>query len=110
MTPSYKTYHQSSELDYSAHLQPLYKEDSFLNWMKDLWLQTQWKRPWQNWVRSLGQMWGSTLPMATQMEESTPVSLGSSKVDVLHFFFDMSLGSKVFFWETENREGQNSCL
>ena len=78
-TPSYKTYLQNSELDYSAPLQPLYEEDSFLNRTKDLWLQAQWKRPWQNWVRSLGQTWGTTPPMATRMEGSIPALQDNSE-------------------------------
>jgi hypothetical protein len=70
-TFSSKTYPQVLELDSLAPLPQLSIDDSFQNRTKDLWLQAQWKRLWQNWVRSLGQMWGTTPPMATQMEEST---------------------------------------
>jgi hypothetical protein len=78
-THSCKTYPQNSEPDCLEHSPPLYADASFLNWTKDLWLLAQWKRPWQNWVRSLGQTWGSTLHMATRMEDSIPALLDNSE-------------------------------
>ncbi len=42
------------------HLQLPSEEDSFLNQTKRAWSLQQSKRPWQNWVRSLGQTWGTT--------------------------------------------------
>jgi hypothetical protein len=35
-------------------------DDNFLAQTNSAWLHQQSKRPWQNWVRSLGQMWGTT--------------------------------------------------
>jgi hypothetical protein len=48
------------------------KEDNFLTWTKKIWWQEQCKRPWQNWVRSLGQMWGTTPHMVWDLMDSTP--------------------------------------
>jgi hypothetical protein len=36
------------------------EEDNFLDQTKKTWLLQQSKRPWQNWVRCLGQTWGTT--------------------------------------------------
>jgi hypothetical protein len=69
---SSKTYQKNSEPDCLENLQPPYVDASFLDQTRDLWLQAQWKRPWQNWVRSLGQTWGASPPMATRMEASIP--------------------------------------
>jgi hypothetical protein len=42
-------------------LSPLPLEgDNFLTQTNNAWLLQQSKRPWQNWVRSLGQTWGTT--------------------------------------------------
>ncbi len=79
MTHSSKTYQKSLEQDCSEHLPPPYADASFLDRTRDLWLQAQWKRPWQNWVRSLGQTWGSTPPMVTRMEGSIPALPDNSK-------------------------------
>ncbi len=76
---SSKTYLQNSELDYSEPLLPPCADDNFPDRMKDLWLQAQWKRPWQNWVRSLGQTWGSTLHMTNQVEVYTQACQDNSK-------------------------------
>jgi hypothetical protein len=70
-TLSSRTYHPNSEQGSLEHSLPPFVDASFLDRTKDLWLQAQWKRPWQNWVRSLGQTWGTTPPMATRMEEPT---------------------------------------
>jgi hypothetical protein len=79
MMYSSSTYQASSEQEYSALSPPLCVEDSFLDRTKDLWEQAQWKRPWQNWVRSLGQTWGSTPPMATRTDASIPAYQDNSK-------------------------------
>ncbi len=68
-TCSLPIYPQDSEPDSSAPSQPPLEEDYFPDLMKNLWEQAQSKRPWQNWVRSLGQTWGTTPPMATMEEE-----------------------------------------
>jgi len=69
MLSTYKICHQSLEHDSSAPLQWLLEEDNFLVQTKILWEQAQSKRPWQNWVRSLGQTWGTTPPMVLQTTE-----------------------------------------
>jgi hypothetical protein len=47
-------------------------EESFLDRTRSAWLRQQSKRPWQNWVRSLGQTWGSTPHMETDLTSYTP--------------------------------------
>jgi hypothetical protein len=42
------------------HLPPLSEGENFLDRTRSAWLHQQSKRPWQNWVRSLGQTWGTT--------------------------------------------------
>jgi hypothetical protein len=79
MTSSSKTYLPNLEPDCLEPLQPPSEDASFLNRTKDLWLQAQWKRPWQNWVRSLGQTWGTTPPMATRTEGSIPALQDNSE-------------------------------
>jgi len=37
------------------------EEENILSQAKKAWLLQQSKRPWQNWVRSLGQMWGTII-------------------------------------------------
>jgi hypothetical protein len=78
-TLSSKTYLQNSEQGSLEHSLPPFVDASFLDRTKDLWLQAQWKRPWQNWVRSLGQTWGTTPPMATRMEGSIPALQDNSE-------------------------------
>ncbi len=78
-TCSYKTYLPDSELDSLAPLLPPCEGDNFPSRMKDHWERAQWKRSWQNWVRSLGQTWGTTPPMANWTEECTPSCLDSSR-------------------------------
>ncbi len=68
-TSSSPTYLQISEQDSSAPSLLQSEDDNFPDLMKNLWAQAQSKRPWQNWVRSLGQTWGTTPPMATKEEE-----------------------------------------
>jgi hypothetical protein len=40
--------------------------------IKNAWLVAQLKRPWQNWARSSGQMWGLTPTMDLMDTQSTP--------------------------------------
>jgi hypothetical protein len=41
-------------------LPPHLEDDNFLSQTKKAWSLQQSKRPWQNWVRSLGHTWGTT--------------------------------------------------
>jgi len=68
-TSTYKICHQSLKHDSLAPSQRHSEEDNFLAQTKILWEQAQLKRPWQNWVRSLGQTWGTTPPMALRTME-----------------------------------------
>jgi hypothetical protein len=43
---------------------------NFLDQTKRIWQQEQCKRPWQNWVRSLGQTWGTTPHMVMDQMDS----------------------------------------
>ena len=60
--------------------QPHLGEDNFLNQTKNAWLRQQSKRPWQNWVRSLGQTWGTTPHMEQDQLDYTQHLLGNSAV------------------------------
>jgi hypothetical protein len=51
---------QSNTLTLLPPLLPPCTEDNFLDHTTKTWLCQQYKRPWQNWVRSLGQTWGTT--------------------------------------------------
>jgi hypothetical protein len=55
------------------------EEDNFLARTKRIWQQEQCKRPWQNWVRSLGQTWGTTPHMVWDLKDSIPVCCDNSK-------------------------------
>jgi hypothetical protein len=46
-------------------------EENFLDQTKRTWLRQQSKRPWQNWVRSLGQTWGTTPHMEAEQTHFT---------------------------------------
>jgi len=52
---------QNNALTSLLPLLPRCVEENFLDQTTKTWLHQQSKRPWQNWVRSLGQMWG-TIP------------------------------------------------
>ncbi len=52
--------HQSNEFTSWEHSRLHSEGDSFLDQTRKTWLLQQSKRPWQNWVRSLGQTWGTT--------------------------------------------------
>ena len=56
----YPTYNLTNEPMLSERLQLPYGEENFLAQTKNALLHQQSKRPWQNWVRSLGQTWGTT--------------------------------------------------
>jgi len=47
------------------------EDESFLIRTRNAWLHQQFKRPWQNWVRSLGQTWGTTPHMEQDHNPST---------------------------------------
>jgi hypothetical protein len=59
---------QISEHASLAHLPQLCKGENFLDQTKKAWLHQQCKRPWQNWWRSLGQTWGTTPHMETDLK------------------------------------------
>jgi hypothetical protein len=59
----YPAYPLNTESTSSEHLQQLYDGENFLNLTQNAWLRQRYKRPWQNWVRSLGQTWGTTSHM-----------------------------------------------
>jgi hypothetical protein len=92
MIHSSKTYRKVLEPDYLAPLPWTCTDESFLNWKKHIWEKAQWRRQWQNWVRSLGKMWGSTLPMASRAGDSTPA------------FPKNSEEWRITTWEKNNRK------
>jgi len=69
MTSTYRIAPPNSKQDCLEPSPQPYADDNFLLQTRFLWEQAQLKRPWQNWVRSSGQTWGTTLPMAAQMED-----------------------------------------
>jgi hypothetical protein len=79
-TSGSKTSHQKEEPKSWEPLHQPYEEDNFLARTKETWQQEQSKRPWQNWVRCLGQTWGTTPHMVWDHTASTPPSHDSSKV------------------------------
>ncbi len=58
--------------EFSEPLEPLLDKASFPEKIRIAWREAQSKRPWQNWARSSGQMWGSTPTMAQTEAASTP--------------------------------------
>jgi hypothetical protein len=66
----YPTYDLINEPTLSGRLQLPSGEESSLAHTRNAWLHQQSKRPWQNWVRSLGQTWGTT-PRMEQDHSST---------------------------------------
>jgi hypothetical protein len=71
MTSTYKSCPQNLEQDFLEPSPQPFEGDNFLDQTRTLWEQAQSKRPWQNWVRSLGQTWGTTPPMAVRTTECT---------------------------------------
>jgi hypothetical protein len=63
----------------SERLQLPSVEENFLAQIRKAWLHQQSKRPWQNWVRSLGQTWGTTPRMEQDHNNSTLYCPGSSR-------------------------------
>jgi hypothetical protein len=53
-------FNQNNGLTSLVPLQRPSDDENFLAHTKKAWLLQQSKRPWQNWVRSLGQTWGTT--------------------------------------------------
>jgi hypothetical protein len=74
-----KASHLKIEQDLWEHLPQYCKEDSFLAQMKKTWQQEQCKRPWQNWVRSLWQTWGTTPHMVWEPTDFNPVFCNNLK-------------------------------
>jgi len=54
---------QSNELTLLPPFLSPCAEENFLDQTTKTWLHQQYKRPWLNWVRSLGQTWGTTSHM-----------------------------------------------
>jgi hypothetical protein len=67
MAFGYHTNSQTNEFTSLEHLLPPSKEENFLSQTRHAWLCQQSKRPWRNWVRYLGQMWGTTPHMDTEV-------------------------------------------
>ena len=65
---------QSNTLTLLPPLLPPCTEDNFLDHMTKTWLCQQYKRPWQNWVRSLGQTWGTTPHTWMQIKLFAPIT------------------------------------
>jgi hypothetical protein len=61
------TYNQNSKLMLLEHSPQHSDNENFLSQTKKAWLLQQSKRPWQNWVRSLGQTWGTTPHMEVDL-------------------------------------------
>jgi len=56
---------------FSEHLQQRSVDDSFPDQMRQTWLRQQCRRPLQNWVRFLGQTWGTTPHMSQGLKSCT---------------------------------------
>jgi len=63
----YQVSNQNNELTLLAPLRQLSDDENFLSRTKKAWLLQQSKRLWQNWVRSLGQTWGTTPHMESDL-------------------------------------------
>ena len=79
VTYGFKDLPQIVEQSSSEPLLPLYEDDSFQDLTKMIWCQQQCKRPLQNWVRFLGQMWGTTLHMSQDLTLCTQPWQDNSK-------------------------------
>ena len=51
---------QMTEQECSPPLRQLFDEETFVNQVKEAWVQAQLKRPSQKWVRCFGRTWGTT--------------------------------------------------
>jgi hypothetical protein len=72
MTPTSATLNPSCAPASSVPSEQPFDEVTFLERIKNPWQEAQLKRPWQNWVRCLGQTWGSTPTMAQTVTHLTP--------------------------------------
>jgi hypothetical protein len=79
MTYGWNHCNRNSELTCLEPLPQQSAEENFLDRTRSAWLHQQSKRPWQNWVRSLGQTWGTTPHMEQDPSLSIPYLPGSSK-------------------------------
>jgi hypothetical protein len=61
----------SCERESSVPSQPPSDEEIFQEKIKKTWVEAQSKRPWQSWVRCLGQTWGSTPTMVQTGNQHT---------------------------------------
>ena len=68
----YQPCSQSTKLTSSALLLPPCEGENFLSQTRKAWSLQPSKRPWQNWVRSLGQTWGTTPHMELDLSPYTP--------------------------------------
>jgi len=71
---------ESTKLTSSAPLLPPCEGENFLSQTRKAWSLQQYKRPWQNWVRSLGQTWGTTPHMELDLSHYTPYLPDNSRV------------------------------
>ena len=75
---TYSDSHLPFEQQCSGHLPQPCDADNFLNLTRKNWEQGQSVRPWQSWVRSSGQTWGTTPSMVSENLESLRAYLDSS--------------------------------
>jgi len=79
MTSGFLAFNQNNKLTLlEPSLQPS-DDENFLSWTREAWLLQQSRRPWQNWVRSLGQMWGTTPHMEPDLNHCTRYLPGNSR-------------------------------
>ena len=71
-TLTFNSSNPSCEQESSAPSPPHSDEETFPEKIKKTWVEAQSKRPWQSWVRCLGQTWGSTPTMAQMDNQHTP--------------------------------------
>ncbi len=71
MTPSSNNLSPSCKQDCSEPLVQPSAKGSFLDKIRAYRVEAQSKRPWQNWVRSSGQMWGQTPTIDQTTKQST---------------------------------------
>jgi hypothetical protein len=80
VTYGFKDLPQIVEQSSLEPLPPHFKDDSSQDPTKMIWRQQQCKRPLQNWVRFLGQTWGTTLHMSQDLTLCTQPWQDNSKV------------------------------
>jgi len=79
MTSGSRASHLTAELNSWGPSQQHFDDGNFLSLTRETWQREQCKRPWQNWVRSLGQTWGTTPHMAMDLVDSTPACSDNSR-------------------------------